>query len=913
MTAQNIIQYFDYMTGGYSSVGSGYPGAFGFLTPDLTNAVYLAPNTSFDFTLVDFQQLGAAGAAAAWANEWSQLVANANTPIVLWPWHDYGPTQWSTSPPAASPYTLQMYTDWIERAYQSGSEFVTEADLAARIQSFYHSGVTSTVNGNVINVTVNSAHAGDFALNLSGQGSQVIENVAGWYAYDNDSLFLPDAGGNFTITMGAAADNVTHITSLPMRGDLLSVTGDGLNLDFSMIGEGDVLIDLGQFGNLVPLVTGATIASLIGNQLDLMVTGLGTHVVSLDLVAPSPSEVVSTVAFSADTGVSATDFITRTAAQTITGTLSAALVAGDVAKVSLDNGVTWLAATAAVGATSFSLSGVTLTGSGTLIARVENANGVPSTPFTQAYVLDQTPPVELAAISAMTNDSGVVGDFITNNGAAGRTVSGALSAALPADETVQVSFDSGATWTSATVTGTAWNATDSTKHTANWAIETRVVDLAGNLGGVTTQAVTFDITPPAAPAAPDLVATSDSGLSNTDNLTNITAPNFTGAGVEAGSTVTLFDGATAIGGGIVAIDGSWSVTAATPMANGVHRISANATDLAGNASASSAALSVTIDTIAPAAPTVPDLIAASDSGKSSTDNITNITTPTFKGTAAGLSTVTLYDGATVIGSIVATAAGAWTITASTLLNGVHSITSNAMDLAGNSSIASSALAVTIDTVVAAPSMPDMTAGTDKGVSNTDNVTNDNTPSFTGQAEAGSVITLLDGATVIGTGNATGAGVWTVVASTLADGSHSITASAKDVAGNLSSESSALTVTIDTGLPATPTTPGLVALSDTGISSSDNITSDKTPTFVGTGDAGSTVTLLNGTANIGTALVCPRRWYVDHHRVLALQWRAQHQRQGNRRRGQRQRRRISPGGEHRRHCRHTNSPESDRGL
>ena len=151
---------------------------------------------SFDFTLVDFQRHGAAEADAPWAQEWNALVANANTPIVVWPWHDYGPTQWS-SDGVASPYTVEMYTHFIERAYLAGDEFVTAADLAARIQSFVQSGVTSTVNGNVITVSVASAHAGDFALDVAGQGSQVIQNVANWYAYDSDSLFLPETGGSY--------------------------------------------------------------------------------------------------------------------------------------------------------------------------------------------------------------------------------------------------------------------------------------------------------------------------------------------------------------------------------------------------------------------------------------------------------------------------------------------------------------------------------------------------------------------------------------------------------------------------------------------------------------------------------------------------------------------------------------------
>src|SRR4029077_13360467 len=64
-----------------------------------------------------------------------------------------------------------------------------------------------------------------------------------------------------------------------------------------------------------------------------------------------PTERVSTVAFSADTGTSSSDFITNTASQTISGTLSAALASGDVIRVSLDNGTTWQTAPAPTGST----------------------------------------------------------------------------------------------------------------------------------------------------------------------------------------------------------------------------------------------------------------------------------------------------------------------------------------------------------------------------------------------------------------------------------------------------------------------------------------------------------------------------------------------------------------------------------
>ena len=74
--------------------------------------------------------------------------------------------------------------------------------------------------------------------------------------------------------------------------------------------------------------------------------------------------------------------------------------------MSLDNGTTWLTATAATGATTFSLSGVTLSGSNTLIAQVENADGVASTAFRTPMCLIRVAPSETVAIVAMTDDSG---------------------------------------------------------------------------------------------------------------------------------------------------------------------------------------------------------------------------------------------------------------------------------------------------------------------------------------------------------------------------------------------------------------------------------------------------------------------------------------------------------------------------
>ena len=96
------------------------------------------------------------------------------------------------------------------------------------------------------------------------------------------------------------------------------------------------------------------------------------------------------------------------------------------------------------------------------------------------------------------------------------------------------------------------------------------------------------------------------------------------------------------------------------------------------------------------------------------DGITNDNTLTLTGTAEANSTVKVYDGATLLGSATANGTGAWTYTTAALANGAHSLTATATDAAGNSGVASTALAVTIDTT--APVAPTITSfSTDSGV------------------------------------------------------------------------------------------------------------------------------------------------------------------------------------------------------
>ena len=111
-TAQSILAYYQsvaatattpgytgYVTGGWTGVGAGYPGAIGYMSPTSQGLVYIAPNITFDFTEIQYQGKTVAQAEADWAAQFNAIAANsAGTPIVVWPIHDYGAAAWDTRP-----------------------------------------------------------------------------------------------------------------------------------------------------------------------------------------------------------------------------------------------------------------------------------------------------------------------------------------------------------------------------------------------------------------------------------------------------------------------------------------------------------------------------------------------------------------------------------------------------------------------------------------------------------------------------------------------------------------------------------------------------------------------------------------------------------------------------------------------
>lgn len=106
---------------------------------------------------------------------------------------------------------------------------------------------------------------------------------------------------------------------------------------------------------------------------------------------------------------------------------------------------------------------------------------------------------------------------------------------------------------------------------------------------------------------------------------------------------------------------------------------------------------IVIDTTAPTIPSIPDLNAASDTGGSNSDDITNVNTPTLDGTGPASTTVRVFsDQDGLLGSTVSDGAGNWSFTVPALSENTHAFTATAVDAYGNESAASAGLSVVID-------------------------------------------------------------------------------------------------------------------------------------------------------------------------------------------------------------------------
>jgi hypothetical protein len=189
----------------------------------------------------------------------------------------------------------------------------------------------------------------------------------------------------------------------------------------------------------------------------------------------------------------------------------------------------------------------------------------------------------------------------------------------------------------------------------------------------------------------------DTGFSTDDGITAYTRPVITGAGAEKNATITITDQFdNVIGTTKAKSNGTWKFIPTADLADGDYELTAMQTDVAGNESALSDPVIITIDTTAPDAPLAPDLDSASDDGAADDDNVTSLRNLTFNGTAEANAWIQLFrDGKRIGDAVQAAGDGTWSITLLDLKSGPSDWAIVQTDLAGNESAVGEALTVTI--------------------------------------------------------------------------------------------------------------------------------------------------------------------------------------------------------------------------
>ena len=298
-----------------------------------------------------------------------------------------------------------------------------------------------------------------------------------------------------------------------------------------------------------------------------------------------------------------------------------------------------------------------------------------------------------------------------------------LRASSAGDEDGVFSYDPGTTTWTATFTGLGGISSVDGLSDADRAVssQSRVLWLGRNPGaGVEVTIFEHDeVGGPAdpctglfasGPSVPDMTDATDSGASNTDNITRNAQPTFRGrAGLSSATSVNLLvDGVVRDTTGVAA-DGTYTLSPDTAIVDGPHEVTTSEIAPGVPETTSPGSLSVTIDTSAPAAPTVSGTEPSSPSPSSS---------PTVRGTAESGSTVTLHTGSTCPAPTAASGTAATFalpgIGVTVAPASTTAFFARATDAAGNTSACSSTSAVyTQDSV--APPVPDIDPASTHGL------------------------------------------------------------------------------------------------------------------------------------------------------------------------------------------------------
>ncbi|EJR6222470.1 non-fimbrial adhesin SiiE [Salmonella enterica] len=422
-----------------------------------------------------------------------------------------------------------------------------------------------------------------------------------------------------------------------------------------------------------------------------------------------------------------------------------------------------------------------------------------------------------------TNDSGIVGDNVTNNTRptfTGKTEPNAIISVINSETGEEVIFkanDKGE-WT--------FNFTsDSVEGVNNLTFTAE--DVAGNKKDFSFSYVIDTVAPvPPTVSLEDFVV-----LPNGIILSGNDLPALVGT-AEPKSTILLMRDGKLYDSIEVDSNGTWNYQFSNKFLQGAYDIEIISQDAAGNKS-STVKYSFTIQT--EVVPPKAELDASDDSGAKG-DWITNKHNAlTLLGTADRFATVNILIDGKTIGVTTADADGNWNFDISrNLSDNVYKITVESIDPLGRTSSVDYQL--TIDSFTPIPTVM-LHDSADSGVKG-DMITKINTPLFTGMAEANAKVSIYVDGVLSGEAIAGDDGVWNFQFTTaLSDGSHDVTVKVEDIAGNTAS-SSAYNFQIVTQTQK----PTIELVNDTGVDNTDHIINEKNPALTGTAAPYSTVKL-----------------------------------------------------------------------
>lgn len=668
----------------------------------------------------------------------------------------------------------QQFSGLSNGSYTIGA---TVTDLAGNPGSATHN---VTLNGDVPTVTINT-FAGDDIVNAAEHSIPLT--ISG--------TTTAPAGQTVTLTL----NDKTYTTTVQTGGSWSYTVGSA---------------DIGALADGGAYVINAQVSNAIGN------TGSSNHTITVDLSAPTMG--INIDSLQADTGLSATDFITSVSPVVVNGSLTAALAANASAQISLDGGVTWTTLTVTGTTWRYNDSRTLTDGNYVYQVRViDNAGNVGAT-ASQNVVIDTVAPnpaVKTIAITAINTDTGLFGnDFITSDTTL--AVSGSLGATLATGEFAQISIDGGTTWQNVAVSGLSWTFIDGrTLSDGNYNYMVRVVDLAGNVGATASQVVTVDTTAPLASKTITIAGISDdTGLSSSDFVTRdttLTVRGTLGAPLAADERAQI-----SLDGGVTwttltVIGTNWSYADGRILTDGTWNYTVRVVDLAGNVGATGSQ-AVQIDTVEPAQVLTIDSIIT-DTGSSATDFITSDTSLTLNGSlGSGLASgevaqISVDNGATW--TTLSTSGTQWTyVDGRTLTDGSYVYQVRVVDAAGNIGPVV-AKTVVIDTInpTAMPTIVSYTddVGQRQGTLSNSLATDDTSPAIngvlSGPLASGEVVYLYRNGILLGAVTMVGALNWTYSDSGLVSGAYTYSARVVDLAGNTST-SSDFVLTVDTSIPTT---------------------------------------------------------------------------------------------------------------